>query len=294
MGTVFRLDENIDRYLKFMCFIKSASPLTIKHYSLDLKQTFYCDNKSSFPKQLSEADLLSKARAAFNQWADLSPATRNRKAATLKSFFSWAFKEGLTENDLSFHITCPKVPKKIPHFISVDEAISVLKSFDEKNRNLLKEKVLFLLLYGGGLRVSEACNLKWSEIQFPQKVLRIKGKGSKERICGLPSLSIKVLQTWKKETCFDEFVFGAEPLNQRTAYEMIRQSGKRAGLLKPLHPHALRHSFATHLLSSGANLRILQELLGHESLQATEKYTHLGIDHLARTMELLHPLGNKK
>ncbi|HWU44604.1 MAG TPA: tyrosine-type recombinase/integrase, partial [Bdellovibrio sp.] len=93
---------------------------------------------------------------------------------------------------------------------------------------------------------------------------------------------------------FEEFVFGEEALSQRRAYEMVRQSGVRAGLLKPLHPHALRHSFATHLLSSGANLRTLQELLGHESLQATEKYTHLGIDQLARTMEQLHPLGKGK
>lgn len=294
MGNVFRLNENIDKYLKYMSFVKSASPLTIKHYTLDLKQAFICDEKSSFPKELAESDLLSTARAAFNHWASLSLASRNRKAATLKSFFSWAFEEGLTEKDLSFHITCPKVPRKIPHFLSVDEAISVLKSFDGQNKDLLKEKVLFLLLYGGGLRVSEACNLKWSEIYFAQKVLRIKGKGSKERVCGLPSLALHVLQDWKKENSFDEFVFGEIPLNPRTAYNMVRQSGKRAGLLKPLHPHALRHSFATHLLSSGANLRTLQELLGHESLQATEKYTHLGIDHLARTMENIHPLGSKK
>lgn len=294
MGKVFCLSNNIDKYLKFMCFVKSAAPLTIKHYTLDLKQAFDYDKESRFPGELSETDLLAKARAAFNHWAHLSPASRNRKAATLKSFFSWAFSEGLTENDLSFHITCPKVPKKIPHFLSVDEAISVLKSFDGQNQTLLKEKVLFLLLYGGGLRVSEACNLKWSEIQFPQKVLRITGKGSKERVCSLPSLVFQNLELWKKESCFDEFVFGETPLNQRTAYDMIRQSGGRAGLLKPLHPHALRHSFATHLLSSGANLRILQELLGHESLQATEKYTHLGIDHLARTMESIHPLGKGK
>ncbi|MNT36365.1 Tyrosine recombinase XerD [compost metagenome] len=104
----------------------------------------------------------------------------------------------------------------------------------------------------------------------------------------------ELLQIWKKQNDDDgAFVFGNEALNPRTAYEIIRQSGLRAGLLQPLHPHALRHSFATHLLSSGANLRTLQELLGHESLQATEKYTHLGIDQLARTMENIHPLGSK-
>ncbi|WP_374029141.1 tyrosine-type recombinase/integrase [Bdellovibrio bacteriovorus] len=291
----FRLIENIDKYLKYMTFIKSASPLTIKHYRLDLNQVYNFENNSSSIKtSWTEAELLASARAAFNGWAHLSLASRNRKASTLKSFFSWAFDQGLTERDLSLQIVSPKVPKKLPHFLSVDETLAVLKSFDDAKVMIpLKEKVLFLLLYGGGLRVSEACNLQWASVQLSQKVLRVKGKGSKERVVALPSLTIQVLQKWKKESSFDEYVFGEKPLNTRTAYEMVRQSGIRAGLLKPLHPHALRHSFATHLLSSGANLRTLQELLGHESLQATEKYTHLGIDQLARTMEKAHPLGKK-
>ncbi|KYG62035.1 site-specific recombinase [Bdellovibrio bacteriovorus] len=291
MGKPFKLAENIDKYLKFMTFVKSASPLTIKHYSLDLKQAFNYENSSA---SLSEAELLATARGAFNQWAHLSLASRNRKAATLKSFFSWAFDESLTERDLSLQITCPKVPKKLPHFLSVDEALAVFKSFDADKEISLKEKVLFLLLYGGGLRVSEACNLKWSEVFMSQKILRVTGKGSKERVIALPTLTVQVLHAWKKESGFNKFVFGEEPLNPRTAYDMVKISGQRAGLLKPLHPHALRHSFATHLLSSGANLRTLQELLGHESLQATEKYTHLGIDQLARTLENLHPLGKGK
>lgn len=296
MSKAFYLPENIDKYMKFMTFVKSASPLTLKHYALDLKQAFDYENNSSLKnKAWSEAELLSTARQAFNKWAALSLASRNRKAATLKSFFSWAFDEGLTEKDLSLQITCPKVPKKLPHFLSVDEALAVLKSFETQNKKdeLLKEKLLFLLLYGGGLRVSEACQLKWTDVQMSQKTLRIKGKGNKERVVALPTLTIEALQKWKKESAFDTYVFGQDPLNPRTAYEIVRQSGQRAGLLKPLHPHALRHSFATHLLSSGANLRTLQELLGHESLQATEKYTHLGIDQLARTLEGMHPLGKK-
>lgn len=289
----FNLAENITKYLNFMVFIKSASPLTIKHYTLDLNQAFKYDNKShNIQTFCTEEDLLQTAREAFNDWAHLSLASRNRKAATLKSFFSWAFAEGLIERDLSLQITCPRIPRKIPHFISVDEALAVLNSFNT-NDIPLREKVLFLLLYGGGLRVSEACNLKWSQVHIGQRSLRILGKGGKERIIILPSLTVQVLSRWKKESSFSEYVLGEGPLNPRTAYEMVRQSGQRAGLLQPLHPHALRHSFATHLLTSGANLRTLQELLGHESLSATEKYTHLGIDHLARTMEALHPLGKK-
>ncbi|MBO9666483.1 MAG: tyrosine-type recombinase/integrase [Bdellovibrio sp.] len=295
MSKAFYLSKNIDKYLKYMTFIKSASPLTIKHYTLDLQQAFELDKTSQSAKiTWSEAELMAAVRAAFNRWAGLSLSSRNRKAATLKSFFSWAFdEENLLERDLSLQVICPKVPKKLPHFLSVDEVLAVLKTFDAKNEVPLKDKLLFLLLYGGGLRVSEACNLRWNEVHFDQKVLRVKGKGNKERVVALPSMTLKALKEWKKTSAFDDYVFGEVPLVQRTAYEMVRQSGQRAGLLKPLHPHALRHSFATHLLSSGANLRTLQELLGHESLQATEKYTHLGIDQLARTMESMHPLGKK-
>lgn len=296
MAKPFKLSENIDKYMKYMTYIKSSSPLTLKHYGIDLSQAFkYEETSISKKASYTEEELMFQIRQAFNRWASLSLASRNRKAATLKSFFSWAFSEELTERNLSLQIPSPKVPKRIPHFLSVDEALSVLKSFsNSKEEAPLKEKILFLLLYGSGLRVSEACNLQWAAISLQQKVLRVKGKGNKERVVALPQVTCKALVKWKKESSFNDFVFGEEALNPRTAYEMVRRSGQRAGLLKPLHPHALRHSFATHLLSSGANLRTLQELLGHESLQATEKYTHLGIDQLARTMESLHPLGNDK
>lgn len=292
MADDFKLTSNILKYLNFMENIKSASPLTLKHYALDLKQAFEYENPSNEKKSYSEAEVLATSRQAFNRWAGLSLASRNRKAATLKSFFSWAFDEGLTVRDLSLQITCPRVPKKIPHFLSVDECLAILHSLDKDNAPL-RDKVLFCLLYGGGLRVSEACNLRWKDVQFEQRTLRVLGKGSKERLIGIPRLCLDVLRKWKKESAFNDFVFGEVALNPRTAYDIIRSLGRNAGLLKPLHPHALRHSFATHLLSSGANLRTLQELLGHESLQATEKYTHLGIDQLARTMESLHPLGKK-
>ncbi len=294
MATPISLRHLISKYMKYMDLIQSSSPLTIRHYTLDLRQAFKVDKTSEFPDVIfTEAELMSQVREAFNRWAGLSLASRNRKAATLKSLFSWAFLESYLDKDLSQQVTCPRVPRKLPHFLSVDETLSVLKSFDKETPPLLREKTLFLLLYGGGLRISEACSLRWNQVQANQKSLRVLGKGSKERVIVLPGLVIQTLLQWKKESGFHEFVFGHAPLNTRTAYEVIRQSGKRAELLQPLHPHALRHSFATHLLTSGANLRTLQEMLGHESLQATEKYTHLGIDQLARTMERNHPLGKK-
>ncbi|HEY8271004.1 MAG TPA: tyrosine-type recombinase/integrase [Pseudobdellovibrionaceae bacterium] len=291
------LSDSLTKYLKYMDFVKSSSPLTLKAYKKDLEQAFDLKNSSSSLKKLknlNEAELLVLTREALNGWACLSLSSRNRKSATLKSFFNWAYQEQLTEKNLAIQITCPKVPKKIPHFLSVDEALAVLHSYDSKDVSLqnLRDKALFLVLYGAGLRVSEACNLEWADIQFSSRSLRLVGKGGKERLVILPKLAIEILQRLQRISN-DKFVFAAaEALDPRVAYEWVRSRGAKAQLMKPLHPHALRHSFATHLLSSGANLRTLQELLGHESLQATEKYTHLGIDQLAQTLETYHPLSH--
>jgi len=287
-----KLADSVSKYLKYMDFVKSSSPLTLKAYRKDLEQAFGPEDNPGSAPQVSETELLSLARTALNGWAHLSLSSRNRKTATLKSFFGWAYQEQLTERDLSTQIICPKVPKKLPHFLSVDEALAVLHSYEREADTpaKLRDKVLFLILYGGGLRVSEACQLKWSDVHFSTRSLRLNGKGGKERLVILPSLTMAVLQKLRTDST-EDFIFGAEALNPRVAYEWVRRRGAKAQLMKPLHPHALRHSFATHLLSSGANLRTLQELLGHESLQATEKYTHLGVDQLARTLETHHPLS---
>jgi integrase/recombinase XerC/integrase/recombinase XerD len=290
------LQEEVSKYLKYMKNVESCSDLTEKAYLLDLGQAFpELESREKFAGW-SEEELLSRARRALTRWGTLSPASRNRKSATLKSFFGYLYQEGRIQRDLAGLIPSPKVPKKLPHFLSVDEALALLQSFDRDvgdEAQSLREKLLFLLLYGGGLRVSEACELRWGDVDFYSHVLRITGKGDKERLVAVPKTLIPLLKKSKQKTK-GEFVWGHRPLNPRVAYDWIRKRGTRAGLLRPVHPHALRHSFATHLLASGANLRTLQELLGHESLQATEKYTHLGVDELARTLEKHHPMGSKK
>lgn len=304
---------SISKYLKFMSFIKSSSPLTLRAYWVDLRQAFDLPQEVLKPgkgpvgtrqfniegplfrsagPEWTERKLLDQARKALSSWGGLSAASRNRKAATLKSFFGWCYQESLTESDLSSRIHCPKVPRKVPHFLSVDEIVSIIKSFDETEgeESTEGERLLFFLLYGGGLRVSEACSLRWTN--FSGRQLRVLGKGSKERLVPLPDAVVRLLNR-RKKNAVGPFLFGVEPLDTRKAFDWIRRRGVKARLMKPLHPHALRHSYATHLLSGGANLRTLQELLGHDSLQATEKYTHLGVDQLARAMEKGHPLGKR-
>ncbi len=289
----FQIPHLVSEFLLHLAHQKSCSPLTLKAYKKDLEQAFTTPTVDS-------GDLLALARKAQSQWSPLTNNSRNRKTATLKSFFGWLYDSKFIEKPLADLLVGPKVPKKIPDFISVDEVLSVISYFenykdsDQKTKlQNLKELALFLLLYGAGLRISEACTLKWSAVNLQSRSVRIKGKGDKERIVILPQFCSQKITTLKEQLPA-VYIFGEAPLNSRTGYEWIRQIGKKCHLLHSLHPHSLRHSFATHMLASGANLRTLQKLLGHESLQATEKYTHLNVDQLARTMESKHPLSKFK
>ena len=271
----------VPKFLQKLDNIESSSQHTIKAYATDLGQV--CKNH----KIVNESQILSLAREAMSSWSKLKPSSRNRKCSSIKSFFHFLFAEGLTSHDLAERISGPQVPIHLPHFLSVDEALSVLRVSSGP------ERILFLLLYGGGLRVSEACSLLRDNVDLFKPVIRVRGKGNKERWVALPEKAwqeIKIFLIQQTESSMT--IWGQRPLSPRTAYDWIHRLGLRAELLKPLHPHALRHSFATHLLSSGANLRSLQELLGHSSLHSTQRYTHLNLDQLARTMEDTHPLSS--
>jgi site-specific recombinase XerD len=299
----------IYKYLYSLVFVSGVSPHTWRSYRLDLSQAFghlpkvfpWPDDKAPGTaklRRLNDENLLKICRQSQMNWSGLAPASRNRKAATLKSFLNWLHENSLIERELALQIHSPKVPQRLPHYISADEAMALIsfstrklkESRTESDRlTSLRNRCLILLLYGGGLRLSEACGLEWKSVDFERRVLRIRGKGGKERLVAVPDLTLAAIKAAHSKNA--RYVFGDVALPTRLAYDIIRMSGTLAGLHQPLHPHALRHSFATHLLASGAGLRTLQELLGHQTLQATQRYTHLGLDGLARTMEEMHPLG---
>lgn len=301
----------ICNYLYFQTFKESSSAHTLRSYKGDLAQAFGAPAggfvaMTTALQPLNDSDieaLLSKAKQALRGWSSLSPASRNRKTATLKSFLGWLHREALCQRDLAPLLHGPKVPSRLPKHLSVDEATALIRAIErdtlledlELARKARLSLALVSLLYGGGLRVSEACELRNRNLQLQEGICRVLGKGGKERIVALPPIAARAIQNWlqsEPELKQGEFVFGDQPLSTRKAYDLVKEAGQRAELLKPLHPHALRHSYATHLLRSGANLRVLQTLLGHATLQATSRYTHVGLDQLARTLESHHPLGD--
>lgn len=301
----------IGTFLREMTEISHASSHTIRAYQLDLHQVFaqVASNSSSTSRsklnssadlnsdfELDETYLLKKVKRAQMEWSHLSLATRQRKAATMKSFLRWLYEKNLITTPLQEKIEAPTVPKKIPHFLSIDEVLHLF-DFLKKNshdRNSDKDNfylALLYLLYGGGLRVSEACHLCWKNIRIPSAEVLILGKGQKERWVVLPQKAMEAITALPR---LSTSIWGPHGLTERKAYDWIRKLGKEAGLRTPLHPHALRHSYATHLITAGMNLRTLQELMGHSSLTSTEKYLHLSMDQLARTLDSHHPLGDEK
>ncbi len=297
------IPEMIAIFLNYLECQRGLSEATIRAYTSDLCQTFSLYkqnifdlrsrnhlNKSNLCLGKLDKNLLPLLKNAQHQWRDLSPATKNRKTATLKSFCKWLYQESYTESNLGEQLYASRVPEKLPKYLSLDEVLSLIR-YAEKKNPLAKNYLLFLLLYGAGLRVSEACELKWENLNLAQKSLLILGKGQKERLIQIPIFLVQSLQAHLSK---DIYVWGCHALNPRLAYQWIQDFGKEAGLLRPIHPHMLRHSYATHMLSSGSDLRILQELLGHSNLQATQKYTHLSLDDLGRKLEMHHPLSKRK
>ena len=310
----------LSNYLKFLDFKKKVSPHTLRAYLSDIMQVFQfkgichfygpkLDGNPSYGYVLKKKivnsytyDFLeTQIQTQTRTWGNLSPKTKKRKFSSLKTFIQWLKVEGKVRLDLSLQVDI-KTPTKLPHYISVDECLSLvdyLKKQKGETTQSQQQALLFYLLYGCGLRLSEACGLRWQDIHFSEKKLSVTGKGGDQRFAvlpdGVPGQLKKLTNRLTNSRKFQkgQWIWGDKPLPTRTGYERIRQLGKAAGLIKPLNPHALRHSYATHLLTSGSDLRVLQQLLGHKSLAATELYTHLDVDQLARSMEKYHPLSGK-
>lgn len=230
----------------------------------------------------------------------LSATTQSRMVSGVRSFYKYLLLEDRIQIDPSELLETPKIGRKLPDTLSREEIEAMIDGIDLSKTEGERNRAILETLYGSGLRVSELTELKISNIYFNEGFMRILGKGSKERLVPLGGMASKRIKTYLNEIRLhlsikkgaEDHVFlnnrGA-PLSRVMIFNIVRQSARNAGIKKKISPHTLRHSFATHLIEGGADLRAVQDMLGHESITTTEIYTHLDRDYLRSNIIQFHP-----
>jgi len=227
-------------------------------------------------------------------------STIARKLSAVRSFFKFLVKRGVTEDNPSDSILTPKQEKTIPAYLPVDEMFRLLDSIQTENILDVRNRAIFEILYSCGIRVSELVGMNNIDVDSKGETIRVLGKGSKERIVPIGQKALDAIQVYRKRLK-REWSISADHsgplflnknrgrLSARSVARILKKLLKACGLLAPVSPHTLRHTFATHMLDAGADLRAVQELLGHKSLSTTQKYTHVSIDRLMDTYDRAHP-----
>ena len=234
------------------------------------------------------------------------PTTVAKKLAALRGLFAFLKARGHVEANPAAAVSTPRTKRKLPRFVSVDEAARLTDTEWEDTPQGLRDRAIVEVLYGSGLRVSEVVGLNLDSIDLEQGTTRVLGKGDKERIVPLGRMSLAALRSYlerrdqlaaRGRRPHERALFlgrGGARIAVRTVQRMVRRRGLEVATREPVHPHALRHSCATHLLDAGADLRVIQELLGHTSLSTTQRYTHVSIDGLMEVYDRAHPLARKR
>jgi integrase/recombinase XerC len=223
-----------------------------------------------------------------------------RKLSAIRSFFRYLVKKGTITDDPTKMVLTPKQEKSIPTYLPIDDMFRLLDSIKTGNLLGLRNRAIFETLYSCGIRVSELAGLNVSDVSFSSRVIRVVGKGSRQRIVPIGDKALSAIKSYRKKLKSEKGLRFEENgplfvnkdngrLTTRSIARILEKLAKECGLLIPISPHALRHTYATHLLDAGADLRIVQELLGHKSLSTTQKYTHVSIDRLMQTYDKAHP-----
>ena len=271
------MDEIIEEYLKFIQLEKGLSENTIGAYRRDLKkyQDYLEDDKGASAKSIA------------------------RFISTIRSFHQFALREKYAAKDPTVLIETPKYERRLPDVLEVDEVIRLLETPDMSKNNGYRDRAMLELLYATGMRVTELINLKVEDVNLIMGFVRVFGKGNKERIVPLGETIIDILETYietvrpqlLKKTVTDNLFLNmhGKPLSRQAIWKMIKQNGVKAEIFKTLTPHTLRHSFATHLLENGADLRAVQEMLGHADISTTQLYTHVSKSQIRKIYNQFHP-----
>jgi len=310
------LNDAIREFEKYLDVEKNFSPHTSKNYLVDLRQfqAYLEENNIRAGKEgiIDIEPVVIRAFLGTLYQRGIRKVSVSRKVATLRTFFRFLLKRGYVKFNPAEMVQAPKAEKHLPGFLSVDEIFSMLDGQFADGVFGLRDKAILELLYSTGVRVSELTGLNSDDFDISRSLIRVRGKGKKERIVPVGEKALASLRAYAEKRkqfpagqVFPEPVFinrfGGR-LTDRSVRRILDRYVVASGLIKKLGPHSLRHSFATHLMEAGADLRSVQELLGHENLSTTQKYTSLGMGRLMEVYDKAHPRagtgaklpGNKK
>ena len=281
---------------------KRASEHTVKSYQRDIKYlTCYCTDKSIHHwTDLKQSDIRSHIASRHRQ--GISSKSLQRELSAIRSFYNFLLKNRLADNNPAQHIKAPKQARKLPRTLDVDQIAGLLEAGTNSALEI-RDLAMFELFYSSGLRLSELAALNLTDVDLPDNSLIVRtGKGGKSRMLPIGSKAVTAINIWLQQRLKN--VAALEPalfvsvrgtrLSQRSIELRLEQWCKKKGIAEHIHPHMLRHSFASHLLESSQDLRAVQELLGHSNISTTQIYTHLDFQHLADVYDKAHPRAKKK
>lgn len=285
---------HLERFLRYLEIERGASPHTLRAYRKDLELFF--GSASAEAGSFDTGDV--RGFVASELTRGMSKTTACRRLASLRSFFRYLHREGYLKANPAKLVASPRRPEMLPRFLSVDEVFALVEKPEGVGFQAARDRAVLELAYSSGLRVSELAGLDVEDVKLQEGLVRARGKGGKERVVPVGRKAVEAIRAYKVERTLRR---SAEPalflnvrgkrLSQRSIGRLVRKYSWMLALSGKVTPHTLRHTFATHLLHGGADLRVIQELLGHSSLSTTQKYTHLDITHLMDVYDRTHPLA---
>ncbi len=296
-------DTSIENFKNYLKLERGLSMNSIESYEFDLIQfkNFIIENSiNESPKKCSSSTV---KRYLYKKFSNKKSRSQARSISALKSFFNYLLFEGEIHSSPLNDIESPKIENKLPEVLTEDEIKRLISSVNLDSEFGQRNKTIIEVLYGTGIRVSELIELKLSNIFFKENILKVTGKGNKERFVPLGKIALTEIKKYlnnrdklKINSKFSDILFlnrYGRQLTRSMIFKVINDSSKNAEIDKKISPHTLRHSYATHLLKNGADLRTIQLILGHESITTTEIYTHLDTFHLEDVLKKYHPRENK-
>ncbi len=291
----------IEEFVHWMDLERGLSKETILNYRNDLLQcaSILCKGGINSWKKVSTQDLVHWTQTLGE--SELASRSIARKHSAIKTFYKFLRREKIVENDLTEFLSRPKLGKRLPKSLTIEELEAILACPRLTTAIGLRDRALLELTYSSGLRVSEICNLGFTSIDLEEAFVRVTGKGSKERICPVGEPAVEAIRNYlaigrpefvKPHT--GSFIFlsrRGSPISRKTVWHLVKQYAKQAGIKVEVTPHSLRHSFATHLLQGGADLRVIQELLGHADISTTQVYTDVDLSRKIEEYSSYHPRG---